>query len=171
MEKRFGVSYRIFAASEDEAEGRASDIALEQTVEIPSDVVPAGYIGDVVVGDVASVIAESENSYVAKIKYSLDAVGDGFSQLLNVVFGNSSIKKGLKVIGLTPNKQLMELFGGANFGAAGLRTLVGRKQGGFVCPVIKPVGSTSEQLAEIAYMCARAGADIIKEDHGLANQP
>ncbi len=171
MAERFGVSYRIFASSQAEAEGRAADIALEQTVEIPLDVVPKGYIADVVVGHVASVTSESNESYTAKIEYSMDAVGDGFSQLLNVIFGNSSIQKGLKVIGLSPNEQLLQLFPGANFGTDGLRALTGQKESGFVCPVIKPMGSTSEQLAQIAYLCARAGADIIKEDHGLANQP
>ncbi len=39
-----------------------------------------------------------------------------------------------------------------------------------MCPVIKPQGSSAETLAQLCYLTAAAGADIIKEDHGLANQ-
>ena len=171
MFKRFGVSYRIFASSREEAESRAKGIALEQTVEIPRDCVPAGYIEDVVLGQVASVTPEKDGVFLAEITYSMDAVGDGFSQLINVIFGNSSIQKGLKVVGFTPSACLKDRFAGARFGAHGVRALTGRNKGGLVCPVIKPMGATSEHLAELAYLSARAGADIIKEDHGLANQP
>ena len=55
---RFSVFYRIFASSLDEAEERAAGIALEQTVEIPRDVVPKGYIEDVILGKVESVREE-----------------------------------------------------------------------------------------------------------------
>lgn len=143
---RFGVSYRIFAASGQEANQRAEAIALEQTVEVPRDCVPAGYIEDVVLGQVVSVTPESEGAYLAEISYSMDAVGDGFAQLINVIFGNSSIKKGLKVVGFTPCSSLKDQFSGPRFGAHGVRALIGRKKGGLVCPVIKPMGSTSEIL-------------------------
>ena len=171
MGERFRVRYRIFAASEQEAEARAEGVALEQTVEIPRDCVPAGYVEDTILGQVVSLEADAEGTYLAGVAYSIDVVGEGFTQLVNVIFGNSSIQKGIKVVGITPGAALAQQFPGAGFGAKGIRALTGRKTGGFVCPVIKPVGSTSERLAELACLCARAGADIIKEDHGLANQP
>jgi len=43
---RFAVSYRIFAPSMAEARDRARAIALEQTVEVPAEIVPKGYIAD-----------------------------------------------------------------------------------------------------------------------------
>ena len=170
MSNRFGVTYRIFASSLDEAEARAEGIALEQTVEIPRDMVPSGYIEDVILGQVATIAPAGEGVFDAQITYSPDAVGHEFPQLLNVIFGNSSIQKGLKVIGFAPCLEIEKRFSGPRFGAEGMRVLTGRKTGGFVCPVIKPQGSTSERLAELCYLTARAGADIIKEDHGLANQ-
>ena len=36
--------------------------------------------------------------------------------------------------------------------------------------MIKPQGLDATTLAEIAYRCALAGADIVKDDHGLTNQ-
>lgn len=171
MGDRFNVRYRVFAADLVEARARADDIALEQTVEVPRDVVPAGYIEDVILGRVEEVTGEVGGTFLARISYSPDTVGHELPQLLNVIFGNSSIQKGLKVVGFDPGPVLPQRFGGARFGTVGLRALTGRKTGGFVCPVIKPQGSSSEWLARICYTTARAGADIIKEDHGLANQP
>lgn len=170
MAGRFTVTYRVFASTLAEAKERAAGIALEQTVEIPRDVVPEGYIEDVILGKVERVVQTEEGIFSAEVSYSPDAVGHELPQLLNVVFGNSSIQKGLKVIGFTPCTEIEERFGGARFGIDGVRRLTGRKSGGFVCPVIKPQGSTSERLAELCYLTAVAGADIIKEDHGLANQ-
>ncbi len=170
MSNRFGVTYKIFASSLAEAQARAEGIALEQTVEIPRDVVPPGYIEDVILGQVINTVSTGEGIFESEVTYSPDSVGYEMPQLLNVMFGNSSIQKGLKVIGFTPGIEIQKRFPGPRFGAKGVRALTGRNAGGFVCPVINPQGSTSEHLAELCYLCARAGADIIKEDHGLANQ-
>ncbi len=167
---RFDVTYRIVAGDMADAESRAANIALEDTVEIPRDVVPAGYVEDVVMGRVEDVSALEEGVWQARVGYHIDAVGRELPQLLNVVLGNASILQGVKAIALTPNDDLRARFPGARFGAEGLRRMTGRPHGGYVCPVIKPQGSSSEALARLCYLTARAGADIVKEDHGLANQ-
>jgi ribulose-bisphosphate carboxylase large chain len=167
---RFSVTYRIVAEDGADARMRAESIALEDTVEIPRDVVPAGYIEDIVLGRVLDVAPSSDGVWTAQIGYHIDAVGRELPQLLNVVLGNASILRGVKAISLTPNADLTDRFPGARFGAAGLRKLTGRTGSGYVCPVIKPQGSSSEALARLCYLTAVAGADIIKEDHGLANQ-
>jgi S-methyl-5-thioribulose 1-phosphate isomerase len=167
---RFAVTYRIFARSGDEARERAAEIALEQTVEIPRDVVPHGYVEDEILGRVVSVADEGEGRFLARISYSPESVGDDLPQLLNVIFGNSSIQKGTKVVGLELGKTLADRFPGARFGIAGVRRLAERPAGGLISPVIKPQGSDAATLAEIAYRCALAGADIVKDDHGLTDQ-
>lgn len=167
---RFTVTYRIFASDEADAASRAAEIALEDTVEIPRDVVPKGYIEDVVLGRVQSVIPEAGGTWRATIGYHIDTVGREFPQLLNVIFGNASILRGVRVVEICPNADLTARFPGPRHGIAGLRALTGRASGGFVCPVIKPQGSSAARLAELCYITARAGADIVKEDHGLANQ-
>lgn len=170
MPCRFSVTYRIFASSRDEALKRAAGVALEQTVEIPRDVVPAGYIEDEILGKVEEVGADSEATYRATVSYSPDSAADELPQLLNVIFGNSSIQKGLKVIALELGETMAARFPGARFGIDGLRRLANRPTGAFVCLVIKPQGSSASRLAEISRKCALAGADIIKEDYGLAGQ-
>ena len=167
---RFTVTYRLAAASDEDARQLAEAVALEDTLEIPRDVVPSGYIEDVVLGRVLSVDADGPGVWRAQIAYHIDAVGRELPQLLNVVLGNASILGGVKAVALSPNADLLARFPGARFGAAGLRRLTGRATGGYVCPVIKPQGSSSATLAQLCYLTARAGADIVKEDHGLANQ-
>jgi hypothetical protein len=49
---RFRVRYRLRADTPQEADQRALGIALEQTVEIPGDIVPEGYISDEIVGQI-----------------------------------------------------------------------------------------------------------------------
>ena len=168
--ERFHVFYRIFAQSEEEAVKRAEGVALEQTVEIPRDVVPSGYIEDEIVGRVEDVSFEAEGRFVAKISYSPDSASDEIGQLLNVIFGNSSIQKGIKVIDFDIPSQMQQNFPGARFGITGVRKLANKPEGGLISPVIKPQGSSADTLAEIAYRCAVAGAEIIKDDHGLTNQ-
>ena len=167
---RFVVTYRIFASEIEEASERAAGIALEQTVEIPRDVVPRGYVEDEIVGKVESVTEEEQGRHLARISYSPDSVSDELPQLLNVIFGNSSLQKGIKVVDLELGSTLAERFRGARFGVAGVRRLTRRATGGLISPVIKPQGSDAATLADIAYRCALAGADIVKDDHGLTDQ-
>lgn len=168
--ERFTVTYRIVAEDDADAMARAEAIALEDTVEIPRDVVPSGYVEDTVLGRVESVTACGNGVWIGRIGYHVDAVGHELPQLLNVILGNASILRGVKAIDLDVNADLAARFPGARFGAAGLRELTGRTSGGYVCPVIKPQGSSSETLARLCYLTAVAGADIVKEDHGLSNQ-
>lgn len=169
-DNRFRVTYRIFTADASEARDRAVGIALEQTVEIPLDVVPAGFIRDEIVGHVESLMPAGADAFDTIISYAPDSVRDEVVQLINVIFGNSSIQQGIRVIGFDPGPEILARFGGARFGIQGLRALTGRASGGLIAPVIKPQGSSAVQLATIAQRCVAGGADIIKDDHGLTNQ-
>ncbi|PVA05480.1 RuBisCO large subunit C-terminal-like domain-containing protein [Thalassorhabdomicrobium marinisediminis] len=168
--ERFTVTYRIVADDDHDAAARADAIALEDTVEIPRDVVPKGYVEDVILGRVEDVTPTGDAVWSARIAYHIDSVGHDLAQLLNVILGNASILRGVKAVDLTPDAALRARFPGARFGAAGVRALTGRSTGGFVCPVIKPQGTSSDSLAQLCYLTAVAGADIVKEDHGLAGQ-
>ncbi len=168
---RFAVTYRIFAADLAEARARAEAIALEQTVEIPRDVVPEGYIAEEILGRIEEIGPEAEGRFRATISYSPDSAGAELAQFFNVIFGNSSIQRGLRVIGIDPGEEMARRHPGPRFGIDGIRALCGRTRGGLIAPVLKPQGLDADALAEIGYRCARAGADLIKEDHGIMDQP
>ncbi|MEL6920473.1 MAG: RuBisCO large subunit C-terminal-like domain-containing protein [Pseudomonadota bacterium] len=168
---RFRVTYLIVAPEEASAGKRAVGVAYEQTVEVPDDAVPDGYIRDEIVGQIESIAPADDGRYRAVISYSPDSVGTEVIQLINVMFGNSSIQQGISVEAFHPGTVLAKRFQGARFGIAGLRALTGTKRGGLISPVIKPQGSSAKALADIAGRCVAGGADIIKDDHGLTNQP
>ncbi|MBO6637742.1 MAG: ribulose 1,5-bisphosphate carboxylase [Roseitalea sp.] len=170
-QERFRVFYRIFADSAAQAIRRAHDIAIEQTVEVPADVVPEGFIADEIVGQVGRAEMGERGVFDVAISYSPDSVGSELGQLLNVIFGNSSIQLGIKVIGFEPGATISGRFAGPRFGIDGVRARANRPKGGLISPVIKPQGSTAQQFADIAFRCVAGGADIIKDDHGLADQP
>lgn len=169
-DKRFRVRYRLRADSPQDANQRALGIALEQTVEIPGDIVPSGYIADEIVGQIESVDQFDAHTYETEISYSPDSAGDEIIQLINVIFGNSSIQQNIRVVGFEPGAVIRDRFTGPRFGIEGIRSRTGRARGGLISPVIKPQGSSVSELAEIARRCVLGGADIIKDDHGLANQ-
>lgn len=168
--ERFTVTYRIFAETEKEAEERAQNIALEQTVEIPRDIVPQGYIEETILGRVEDITQEKKGTFIARLSYHPDSTSDELPQLLNVIMGNTSMQKGIKTIALKLSPEMTKRFPGARFGISGVRARARKPSGGMIAPVIKPQGSSADTLADIAYKCALAGADIIKDDHGLTNQ-
>ena len=170
-DERFRVGYLIVADDEDAARARAVGIAYEQTVEVPDDVVPDGFIRDEIVGRVETIEPRGANRWLAVVSYSADSAGDEAVQLINVIFGNSSIQQGIAVSGFEPGPAVTARFPGPRFGISGLRRLTGRAHGGLIAPVIKPQGSSARTLAGIAARCVAGGADIIKDDHGLTNQP
>lgn len=167
---RFAITYKIYAHSDQEAQSRADGIALEQTVEIPRDVVPKGYIEDVILGKVETIERVGDGIYHGVVSYSQDSTGNQLPQLLNVIFGNSSIQKGIKVIDIQLNDGLQKHFTGAKFGIEGVRKMSNHSKGALISPVIKPQGLNCDELAEIAYQAVIGGAHIIKEDHGLTDQ-
>ncbi|RCW24003.1 ribulose-bisphosphate carboxylase large chain [Ciceribacter lividus] len=172
MAPRFTVTYFVRAADAAEAKARALDIALEQTVEIPRDAVPKGYVEDEILGRLENLEQDPAGrpGYLAAISYSEDDVGNDFLQFLNIVFGNSSIKPGLKVedIGLSPG--ILDLCKGPRHGIAGLRSRAGIGDSPLLMSAIKPVGLSTTALARLAHDFALGGMHYVKDDHGLVDQ-
>lgn len=172
MAPRFAVTYYVRAADEAEAKARALDIALEQTVEIPRNAVPSGYVEDEILGRLETLEADpvGRPGYLTTISYSEDDVGGDFLQFLNIVFGNSSIKPGLKVEDIRLSPGLLRLCPGPRHGISGLRSRAGIGQSPLIMSAIKPVGLTTLELARLARDFALGGMHYVKDDHGLVDQ-
>lgn len=167
--ERFVVRYAILGDAS-EARRRAEDVCLEQTVEFPADLLPAGDIPDQLVGRIEQFEPLDDGRFEVAISYALEVAGSELPQLLNVVFGNTSIKPGIRVERLELPERLLAWFRGPRFGQQGLRALVGVPRRPLLMTALKPLGLSVEALAELAYRYARAGVDLVKDDHGLANQ-
>jgi ribulose-bisphosphate carboxylase large chain len=167
--ERFSVTYRL-SGKEKEARARAEDICIEQTVEFPADEVPEGIIRDHIFGRIETFEPWGADSFRAVISYALEIVAGELTQFLNVIFGNSSIKPGIRVEHLDLPDSLLQSFKGPRYGRDGLRSLLGIPQRPLLSTAIKPMGLSSEELADLAYQFTRGGMDIIKDDHSLCNQ-
>lgn len=167
--ERFYVTYRI-AGTKEEAKERAEDICREQTVELPQTIIPHGFIAEQIVGKIES-LTPQENATEAVISYAMETAAGELSQLLNVMFGNVSLKPGIRLLRFQLPGSFLQKFPGPRWGREGLRHLLGVFHRPILCTALKPMGYSSDKLAQIAYECAWGGIDIIKDDHGLTDQP
>jgi ribulose-bisphosphate carboxylase large chain len=167
--QRFCVLYRLSGNGE-EARAKARDICLEQTVELPDALIPGGMIRDHILGRVERFEAGSDGECTAEISYPAEIVGRELTQLLNVIFGNISIKPGIRVERLALPDEVLRSFNGPRFGRQGLREYLRVPDRPLLCTALKPLGLSAHGLADLAYQCAMGGIDIIKDDHGLADQ-
>lgn len=166
---RFSVTYRLFG-NEKDARAKAEDICIEQTVEFPADEVPAGVIRDHVFGRIELFERFDHESFRAVISYAVELAAGELTQLLNVMFGNSSIKPGIRVENLDLPESMLRNFKGPRYGRLGLRNLLNVPKRPLLSTAIKPMGLSCGELADLSYRFAIGGMDIIKDDHGLTDQ-
>lgn len=167
--QRFSAVYHLTGTAQ-EAEDRAQDICVEQTVEYPQDLITREDIRQQVFGRVASLAPAGTERFEAVIEFPIEAAGRELTQLLNVLFGNISLKPGIRLVGFDLPETLLRHYRGPRFGRKGLRDLVDVHDRPLLCTAIKPMGFAPAELADLVYRLALGGIDLIKDDHGLADQ-
>lgn len=168
--ERFKISY-VITGSEQDAYTHANDICIEQTIEFPPDLVTGGDIRGHVFGRIESFSKKEDNKWEAIISFATEIVGGELTQFINVMLGNYSLKPGIRVEHLELPFSLLKQFKGPRFGIEGIRDLLGVHDRPLFCTALKPMGLSAKELAELAYQFALGGVDMIKDDHGLADQP
>ncbi len=168
--ERIQAAYE-FSGPPSEARGRAEALCVEQTIEFPADLVPDDDIRGQIIGRIESEEAVGPNTVRIGVSYAVETTGYELPQLLNVLFGNSSLLPGVKLVDVEVPPTLGEHLGGPRFGIDGLRRLFSAPDRPLLATALKPMGSSPERFAEMAYQLALGGMDMIKDDHSLANQP
>lgn len=169
--ERFTVHYRLVAGDEAEARAMARGICLEQTVETSDQLLADDDIRAHVVGRIEALEAVAAGRFDVAISYALESAAGELTQLLNVIFGNSAMQPGIRVLRLDLPAVLLQQFRGPRFGRDGIRALSGVADRPLLGTALKPMGLPAADLADLAYQLALGGVDIIKEDHGLTDQP
>ncbi len=167
--ERFHVIYKL-TGDEATARAKADDICIEQTIEFPAELIGNDDIRGQIFGRVESLTRLDDAHFEAAISYAVETSGFELTQLLNVIFGNSSIKPGIRVERLELPDVLLQAFKGPRFGRDGLRDYLGVGQRPLLCTALKPMGLSAQALADYAFQFALGGIDMIKDDHGLADQ-
>ena len=165
---RILATYRI-TASESESRVRAEALATEQSVEMPVAAIGDERVLKEVVATVES-IKPHAGYFDVVLGIAPATTGNEASQLMNMLFGNCSLQPEVELVDVEFPAGLEKVFPGPRFGIEGIRTITGVHGRALTCTALKPQGSSVEYLAHLARTFALAGIDIIKDDHGIANQ-
>src|SRR5471032_2630608 len=169
------ATYYVTASSQPELDARVESLLLEQTVELPRAALHDKFVLENIVGRLVSVKTIGAEKHVVTIDFPISATANDPAQFLNVLFGNSSIQNHVALADFKlPNSkewpQRERALPGPQFGTAGLRNITGVNDRALTSTALKPIRLTVDRLAQLCGLFAHAGVDIIKDDHGLANQ-
>jgi S-methyl-5-thioribulose 1-phosphate isomerase len=164
----FRATYHLKSEAQADASVKARDIAREQTVEVPEDTAPE--VEARLVGRIESLEPDGSGRWRVVIAYDPVIVGGDVTALFNLLFGNISMKPAVRLIDLDFPASMLQSLPGPRFGIPGIRDLCGAPRRPLVCTATKPLGLDARALAQLCYRFARAGADIVKDDHNLADQ-
>lgn len=163
------ATYRVHAPAA-EIEQAAQALALEQSVELPLEAVRDAAIVEHVVGRVEGITEHAPGVFDVRIGLAETTMGGDVAQTLNMLFGNSSLHAHVELLDVDFSAAQAARFGGPRFGIAGLRERLGVHGRPLTCAALKPQGLSPQALAQLCESFARGGIDIVKDDHGLADQ-
>ena len=154
---------------EPHARTTAERICVDQTIEAEEHLLPPSLRSEVL-GQVQDLRAASGGRYEATIRFPGDLLSGDCTDLLNVVFGTSSLRGDVRLLSFTMTNGLLASWPGPRFGIDGLRQAVGVPHRPLQCAVLKPLGRTPHELAKLAVQFVEGEADVIKDDQSLVDQ-
>jgi len=162
------VSYLV-QSDADHIRTRAEALLLEQTVELPRSALHGSPEAAAMVGQVERIEPAGERQYRVVISQPIAAAAGDPAQLLNLLFGNSSLQPDVVLEDVALPDTATAFLPGPRFGGAGLRALTGVTGRPLLATALKPMGLSPRALARLARSFALAGLDVVKDDHGLAD--
>jgi S-methyl-5-thioribulose 1-phosphate isomerase len=151
-------------------ESRAEALAIEQSVECPLEAIREQRIRDEIVARVASIEPAGAGRFRVAVEIAVETTGFETAQLINMIFGNASLWEHVQLVGLELPPKLLAHFPGPRHGVAGIRALLGAARRPLTSAAMKPQGMHVPELAAMCRTFALAGVDIVKDDHGIADQ-
>jgi S-methyl-5-thioribulose 1-phosphate isomerase len=152
-------------------EARAQALAIEQSVECPLEAVRDPRIRDEVVARVAEIAPAGDGRFRVDVRLAVETTCYEPAQFVNMVFGNCSLWDDVQLVDFDLPPELLARFGGPRHGVAGIRSLVDAPARALTSVAMKPQGLPTAELARMCRTFASAGIDIVKDDHGIADQP
>jgi ribulose-bisphosphate carboxylase large chain len=151
-------------------EERARAIAIEQSVEMPIGAIEDEFVRSQIVGRVVAIAERSRDLFEVRIRLAGETIGRDPGQLINMLFGNTSLHADVALHDVELPGELVAAFAGPRHGLDELRRRAGAPVRALTCSALKPQGLRTGKLAELAQHFAAGGIDYIKDDHGLADQ-
>jgi ribulose-bisphosphate carboxylase large chain len=167
--ERILALYHLQADSAD-IEARAQALACEQSIEMPLSAVTDPKVRAEVVASIEGIAQLAPHLFAVQLGIATATTGGEAGQLMNMLFGNCSLQEDVRLIDVTFPEAYLGCFPGPRFGLAGIRQRVEVPTRALTMTALKPQGLAASALAALAADFALAGIDIIKDDHGIANQ-
>jgi ribulose-bisphosphate carboxylase large chain len=165
------VTYLVSASAGDIA-ARAEALMVEQAVELPRAVAARDpWVAAHMLGRVERIEPAGDGAHRVTIGQPLATAGGDPAQLLNVLYGNSSLQSDVVLADVELPDTAFDWLPGPRVGIEGLRTIAGVTGRPLLATALKPMGLRPPQLAALCATFARAGLDLVKDDHGLADHP
>lgn len=164
------ASYIVTCAPR-EIEARAAAIASEQSVECPLDAIGEERILDEIVARVVGIERSGKGRFRVNVEIATQTIGRNPAQFVNMVFGNASLWDDVMFAGVELPDSVLALFPGPRRGIAGIRELLHAPSRPLTNAAMKPQGLHVPELAALCRTFALAGVDVIKDDHGIDDQP
>lgn len=173
MPDRLHITYQLTPPPGQPIEAFCRGIALEQTVEIADDLIGSNLIREQIVGETLALapLPAMPGSFRAVIAYRAETTAYALPQLLNLLYGNISIKNNIRILDIELPLALLARWHGPNYGSAGVRRLIGAHGRALAMTALKPMGLSPVELARMAEAVAQGECDLVKDDHGLADHP
>lgn len=157
------------AGPESQARSTAERICFDQTIEAERDLLPPS-LQSTILGRLENLQAIAGGRYQATIRFRADLLSGECSDLLNVLFGTSSLRGDVTLRSFGMTNGLLSSWPGPRFGIDGIRQRVGISHRPLLCAVLKPLGRTPQELSELAVQFVEGGVDLIKDDQSLVDQ-
>ena len=123
---------------------RAKTIALEQSIEMPDEIVSDAFVRDGIVGRVEDIQDRGKGEFDVRIALAVATTGPEAGQFMNMLFGNTSIHEDVRLVDVTIPASLARAFGGPNHGLAGLRARAGAGTRAMTCSAFDPSAEPTE---------------------------
>jgi len=166
---RLPVTYHVRATASDIA-ARAQGIAVEQSVEMPLDAIDEPSVLAEIVGAVEDIADLGDGRFAVRIGLAMSTFGQDAGQLLNMLFGNTSLQEDVVLADVELPEALMGLSVRPGHRIGELRQRMAARHRALTASALKPQGLVPERLGALAERLALGGLDFIKDDHGLADQ-
>ncbi|MEN8235613.1 MAG: ribulose 1,5-bisphosphate carboxylase large subunit, partial [Actinomycetota bacterium] len=116
--ERIQAVYEV-AGPVEQARGRVEAICVEQTIEFPADLIADDGIRSEIIGRIETFDHVGPDLVRARVSYAVETTGFELPQLLNVLFGNTSLLRCIKLVDVSIPPGLAESLGGPRFGIEG----------------------------------------------------
>lgn len=169
MPSRFQAIYRIRCDAQS-IKDRAAAVAVEQSVEMPVSAIDDERILSEIVGRVDQIDEVQNGLFEVRISLAAETIGHDAGQLINILFGNTSMHDVIVLHDVDFPDELTQAFGGPHHGLHELRRRAGASGRALTCSALKPQGLSPARLSDLAARFAQGGIDYVKDDHNLADQ-